>query len=89
MTAVWNAYGPTELRLAGQFSAGISATHPARGVPRRGHVPISLPRWRDFGLVTLRNKGRGREPMRSILAGQRPSAQVPGPRATIYGSAGL
>jgi hypothetical protein len=45
-----------------------------------------MPRWPDFGRTRLSNDGRRREPMRAIRADQPPSAQVAGPRGTVYGS---
>ena len=43
-------------------------------------------RWPDFGRTALHNDARRREPVRAILAGQPPSAQVAGMSGTIYGS---
>ena len=44
--------------------------------------------WPDFGLTTLHNDARRREPVRTILAGQPPSAQVTTAGGTVYGSVG-
>ena len=45
-------------------------------------------RWPDFGHAALRNDERRRVLMRTILAGQRASAQVTNARDTVYGSEG-
>lgn len=45
-------------------------------------------KWPDFGLARLQNKERRREPMRTIVAGQPPSAQVTDVRGAVYGTDG-
>ncbi len=44
------------------------------------------PRWPDFGRMTLSDNERQRKPLRAVLAGQPPSAQVTDARGTVYGS---
>ena len=45
-------------------------------------------RWSDFGHRTLLSNGRQYKLLRTIMAGQRPSAQVAGACGTVYGSEG-